>query len=120
MEAALAVAVSFATTVLCSMVGIKGISRVFTILIKILTGQIDFNLEGMPDQCPVCHRGVKPVDQRWDYLSQDGNIIERVFACPFFSCSHLFVGRYHKNSRSGWFFLKECVPTRTAGRHKTA
>lgn len=44
-------------------------------------------------------------------MTQSGTTIECVFGCPFDSCNHLFVGRYSKHPNSGYFFLRQCVPT---------
>ena len=60
----------------------------------------------------MCHHGIHPVSRGWDHIfGTDASIIERVFACPLHSCGHLFLARYYKNPSSGYFFLRECVPT---------
>lgn len=73
--------------------------------------QSSHHIEGIPDTCPVCHKGIKPITPKWDHLSEDDWTIERVFICPFDSCNRLFVGRYRKDPNTGYFFLRQCVPT---------
>ena len=64
--------------------------------------------EGEPDVCPLCHRGIKPIDSKWDFFLYEQRVIERVLICPYESCQHLFIARYHLIN--GVFFLHSCVP----------
>jgi hypothetical protein len=73
--------------------------------------QFNANLDKDPDTCPICYRGIQPIIPDWYHLSPDEHRLERVFICPLRSCHSLFVGRYYKNIHSGYFFLKEIVPT---------
>jgi hypothetical protein len=67
-----------------------------------------FKVEGEPDTCPICHRGIQPIDSKWDFFRSAQRTIERVFICPVESCQHLFIARYYWNN--GIFFLDRCVP----------
>jgi hypothetical protein len=67
-------------------------------------------LDKIPDSCPACHRGIKPINLEWNHLSLEGRRIEKVYICPLDSCNRLFLGRYFRNPQSGYFFLRECVP----------
>ncbi len=85
----------------------------YTLSIKDAAGTVNnCQLDTIPDSCPICHRGIKPIDPNWNSHSDTSPIvIERVFICPLRSCQRLFIGRYHKNSNSGYFFLKQTAPT---------
>lgn len=74
---------------------------------------IPFNcdVDKVPDHCPVCHRGIQPIDPDWSLISQNDTSLERVLICPIGWCSRLFVSRYTRNPGSGWYFLRESVPT---------
>jgi hypothetical protein len=73
--------------------------------------QLNCTTDKLPDCCPVCHRGIRPIIPDWNHLLKDGLVIERVFICPFDSCNHLFLGVYGQSIGSGYFFLRQCVPT---------
>ena len=72
--------------------------------------QHNCHLDTIPDACPLCHRGIQPIDMSWNCIL-DGSLIERVFMCPLRSCQHLFIARYKKNPNSGYFFLNQTTPT---------
>jgi hypothetical protein len=68
-------------------------------------------LDKNPDHCPLCNRGVQPIVHEWNHVSQNAAVLERVFICPFDSCNRIFIGRYYKHPISGYYYLKQCVPT---------
>jgi hypothetical protein len=66
-----------------------------------------------PDSCPICHRAIQPVDQKWDFLIDEGakRIVERVLRCPKKDCLHLFIARYNVTTGNpNMFLLDACVP----------
>jgi hypothetical protein len=71
-------------------------------------------LDLTPDFCPVCGKGIEPIDPHWAAAIGD-YAIERVLACPRHSCQSLFIARYRKNRYSGYYFLGQCVPTEPKG-----
>jgi hypothetical protein len=73
--------------------------------------QLTCSCDKNPDHCPVCHRGIQPTIPNWNHLSQNGATLERAFICPFDSCNHIFLARYHRHPNSGDFCLRECLPT---------
>ena len=69
-----------------------------------------------PDTCPICQRGIEAVDHSTgSLLGERGEILERVFRCPWRSCLRLFIGRYYRNTQTGEYHLKQCVPTEPKG-----
>jgi hypothetical protein len=71
--------------------------------------QIDRN----PDTCPMCHRGIEPVDMKRDHLifeSPNVQRIERLLRCPREACQRLFIARYHLDPRLGYFAFVGSVP----------
>jgi hypothetical protein len=83
----------------------------FALSVKDSTGRgSNHNLDRTPDTCPICHRGIQPVDHGWSLISGNNEVIERVFVCPLRSCQRLFIARYHQNMTSANFYLSQCVP----------
>jgi hypothetical protein len=67
-------------------------------------------LDIIPDSCPICHQGIQPIDLDWNRVLAE-SVVERVFLCPLRSCQHLFIARYSRNPNSGYFYLKQTIPT---------
>lgn len=72
-----------------------------------------FNIDSLPDVCPRCHRGVRPVKPDWNHVRVDDDLgipeLDMVFICPVASCNRLFFARYLANSL-GVFNLSQCFP----------
>ena len=83
-----------------------------TIAIPISGGrQFHATLDITPDTCPICHRGIEPIDTGRSHLLSDEVEIERVFICPLRSCNHLFLGRYNRNAPgSAHYSLRRVLP----------
>jgi len=87
----------------------------FTVMCRNSAGQqSSYNLDTVPDACPICHNGIQPIPAGADHLLRNDFVIERTFACPVASCNRLFIGRYFKNPGSGYFYLQQCVPIEPA------
>jgi hypothetical protein len=85
---------------------------VITFSTRNLTGeQRSVSANEVPDHCPICHQGIRPVVPEWNHLSRGDAILERVFICPVDSCGRLFVGRYYRNPLTGAYVLQYLVPT---------
>jgi hypothetical protein len=51
------------------------------------------NLDTLPDQCPLCHNNIHPVETGSAHYAS-GNRLERVFICPRHQCNRYFIARY--------------------------
>lgn len=67
-------------------------------------------IEGDPDTCPLCHKGIRPIFQGLDTLNEQGHSVERVFRCPREGCQRLFIAYYFHNPHSNIYFYKGCLP----------
>jgi hypothetical protein len=69
-------------------------------------------INGNPDTCPVCHKGIEPRDKKCDLIitSAGPSVVERVLACPRKQCSRLFIARYTRIGQDSNFSLAACVP----------
>ena len=84
-----------------------------TINFKNLDGNLfAFNIDRLPDVCPICHCGIKPVKPDWNHIRKvDGFVpsLEMIFLCPIHSCNHLFLARYRQETDTA-FYLDRCFP----------
>jgi len=71
--------------------------------------QQQINFDKNPDRCPICLKGIQPVDtgQRW---VTPKNRLEVILRCPRQECERYFIGRYQSPSGMTQFALLECVP----------
>jgi hypothetical protein len=71
--------------------------------------QHQIKLEKYPDRCPICLKGIEPVETglRWVI---PGNRLEIGFRCPRQQCEYLFLGRYCFQSGANLFVLSESIP----------
>jgi hypothetical protein len=55
----------------------------------------DVIIEGIPDFCPLCHKGVRPEYIAGSVMEEiGGGLVQAVFRCPIESCQELFIGTY--------------------------
>jgi len=52
-----------------------------------------------PDECPICHFSINPIEKCWSLISIDGmphpiDGLEMIFQCPRKECKRLFIARY--------------------------
>jgi hypothetical protein len=81
-------------------------------------------LDAMPDQCPLCHLSVTPVEQGVSISFDSGGLpcMERLLRCPNRKCLRLFIARYFRvQPQTTLYSLRMCVPTEltTAQQSKT-
>lgn len=70
-------------------------------------------LDAMPDQCPLCHVSVTPMDQGVSISFESGGLpcLERLLRCPNRKCHRLFIARYFRlQPQTAMYFLRMCVP----------
>lgn len=72
-------------------------------------GQSAVNIDRPPEQCPICHHFLQPVDCGVAYVRS--NTLEKMFRCPRENCERLFIARYTQQS-PGQFGLAECLPSK--------
>lgn len=69
------------------------------------------NYDRHPDYCPICRRGVSPIEtsQRWLIIEKR---LEIVFRCPTLECEHHFIARYgyKRVGATEVYYLSEVVP----------
>jgi hypothetical protein len=67
------------------------------------------NIDKSPDQCPICLRGIQPVDtgQRW---VNPNTWVEIVFRCPREECDRYFIARYQFWPSRNRYDFQEAVP----------
>jgi hypothetical protein len=71
------------------------------------------SVDAMPDQCPLCHLSVTPMDQGVSISFESGGwpCVERLLRCPNRKCHRLFIARYFRSqTQSAMYFLRSCVP----------
>lgn len=73
-------------------------------------------IEGGPDTCPICHKGIRPISQGLDALNERTEGVERVFRCPREVCQGLFIAYYFRNRYSGIYFYKASLPLKLQDR----
>jgi hypothetical protein len=71
---------------------------------------VTLHVNTLPDQCPICHQGIKGIDPGWKHIAKGGVRLEMCFICPRDSCNHVFLGRYVRSERSGFFDLRRWLP----------
>ena len=74
-----------------------------------LTGAVVVNFDKYPDRCPICLKGIGPVETGLRWATPD-NRVEMVFRCPRQECECYFIVRYIIPPTSKQFTLSECVP----------
>jgi len=70
-------------------------------------------VDAMPDQCPLCHVSVTPMDQGASVSFERGGLpcVERLLRCPSQKCLRLFIARYFRTQpQTTTYFLHSCVP----------
>jgi hypothetical protein len=68
-------------------------------------------LDRLPDHCPVCRKGIHPIDTNLRFLME--GLVESVYRCPRQECEFLFIGRYrtwHGSAGTLKGNLHQCVP----------
>jgi hypothetical protein len=70
-------------------------------------GQSPVNIDKAPEQCPICHHFLQPVDCGIAFMGV--NRVEKLYRCPRESCDRLFIARYAMQA-GGVFTLTECLP----------
>ena len=78
-------------------------------------GEITIEIDGYPDDCPICHKGIDARYQ-WGYLFNNDAYVEAIFQCPLKGCRHLFIAHYYQQiggwtgSRHDIYYLSKTEP----------
>jgi hypothetical protein len=72
-------------------------------------GQV--GLDKTPDNCPICHLAITPIEQSLAFESEvnRSRFVDRVLQCPSAKCQRIFVARYVRRG-SSVFELESCFP----------
>jgi hypothetical protein len=68
-----------------------------------------FHIDKIPDQCPLCHHKIKPIEWAAIYYRNSDREIERLLQCPNEECKHFFIALYVPGGAQ--YSLKRCTPT---------
>jgi hypothetical protein len=70
-------------------------------------------IDKTPDECPICHRSITPIDWKVAYEREKPHTIERLLQCPSDACQRLFIARYNlcHTANSVYYGLVMSVPT---------
>lgn len=84
---------------------------------KTMAGGGPVHFDKVPDHCPICHRGMEPVELCASKMAREpgvGGVLEVVYRCTWRDCGRVFIARYlHRaNLRSGSpdYLFKEAIP----------
>ena len=61
--------------------------------------QFSVQLDGVPDQCPICHRNVHPKLRRVERLAER-SLVQASWRCTHQKCEELFIATYEDTNRS--------------------
>jgi hypothetical protein len=81
--------------------------------LQINTHQGQVALDRNPDNCPICHVAITPIDQGVAVQSNlnDVPLVERVLRCPNAKCQRVFIALYlRRQMESVLYSLQSCVP----------
>ncbi|HYD20066.1 MAG TPA: DUF4145 domain-containing protein [Flavipsychrobacter sp.] len=69
----------------------------------------NYNLEGVPNECPHCHRSISP-NRKNSYVVDSE--IQGIFQCPNENCHMIFIGFYHlRQSPTVYYYYKNSAGT---------
>jgi hypothetical protein len=75
------------------------------------SGNMDVDLDRLPDHCPICLQGIQPVDTNIRFVTE--GLVENIFRCPRQQCERFFIARYrtyHPAAGGTKANLHDCVP----------
>ena len=61
------------------------------------------------DYCPICHKGVEPINLNNYLIGSKSNILQRIYRCPRNQCGRIFLANYSQ-SLNGVFQLRYLEP----------
>jgi len=61
------------------------------------------------DYCPICHKGIEPINLNNYLIGLDSDILQRVYRCPRNQCGRIFLANYYR-SLNGVFQLRYLEP----------
>src|SRR5690554_1932445 len=65
---------------------------------KIEFDRTAFDIDNRPDECPICHRGIEPIELAFHMIEIDdmfrSNVLQIFYRCPRQDCQHSFIGSY--------------------------
>jgi hypothetical protein len=67
-------------------------------MIQVNIGNIAAQLYDEPNECPLCHQSIAPMQLNWVTAIKEFDEIEYVFRCPSGKCERLFIGRYKRRA----------------------
>jgi len=66
-------------------------------------------IDKIPDECPICHKKIRPIQgQAFLNTKPLNNILEVVYRCPDENCRNIFIGFYFENG--GIYYYKLSKP----------
>jgi hypothetical protein len=85
---------------------------------RIKIGNNDFDVDKIPDHCPMCHHGVLPKTIGGSVITREshrGDTVQGLFVCPRDECQRVFIGLYlqdqgHYHRPEGVFKLRYSTP----------
>jgi hypothetical protein len=82
-----------------------------TLVINIRGGQDRVAVDKAPDNCPICHLAIVPIDLAVAIQCNLNGFpcVERILQCPNEKCQHLFIAQYIRIQKAH-FELRSCVP----------
>jgi len=67
-------------------------------MIQVNIGNTTVQLYDEPNECPLCHQNIAPMQFNWVTAIKEFDEIEYVFRCPSGKCERLFIGRYKRRA----------------------
>lgn len=79
------------------------------------------NIDMLPQECPLCHRGQQPINQNIAFLGSDSvekgiYVIQAAFRCVFHDCERIFVSHYGYLSSTAKARFMNSQPSKFIGR----
>jgi hypothetical protein len=76
--------------------------------------RVGATIDGQPDTCPVCHRGIRPIHLQLDTIIEKA-LVQRVFRCPRENCQLIFIAFYQYDPYMDNYLFKVCLPVEPVG-----
>ena len=56
------------------------------------------------DYCPICHKGVEPINLNNYLIGSKSNILQRIYRCPRNQCGRVFLANYSQSRNNTYYF----------------
>jgi len=64
---------------------------------------IEINVKNI-DYCPICHKGVEPININNYLIGSNSDILQRIYRCPRNQCGRIFLANYVKSPNRTYYF----------------